>query len=173
MSESDPVSITIYVTPISSACHQLADFLNKRKLTFTAFDVSSDPLALREMVRISGQHEVPVIVIGDQVILGFDHARLNRLLPLTKRDKVRLGVSIATVKPSSDLPNGAYVGGVSSGSLAERAGVRKGDIIVEMARHPIKNAPDVHATMAQILPGEQVSFTVWRAGHMIRMAARA
>ena len=170
---SESVSITLYVTPISPACHQVRDFLSKRNLEFTVFDVSNDPLALREMVRISGQHDVPVIVIGDQVIVGFDHPSLNKLFPLAKRAKVRLGVSIATVKATSDRPEGAYVGGVNAGSLAERAGVRKGDIIVEMARHSIKTASDVHAIMAKILPGEPISFAVWRAGRIIRMSARA
>ena len=173
MPESESVSITLYVTPISPACHQVRDFMNQRNLEYTVFDVSSDPLALREMVRISGQHDVPVIVIGERVIVGFDHASLNRLLPLAKRAKVRLGVSIATVKAASDRPEGVYVGSVSAGSLAERAGVRKGDIIVEMAGHPIKTASDVHKIIAEVLSGEPISFAVWRAGRIIRMSARA
>ena len=173
MSEFESVPITLYVTPISPACHQVRDFLKQRNLQYTTFDVSSDPLALREMVRISGQHDVPVIVIGEQVIVGFDHANLNQLLPLAKRARVQLGVSIATVRASNDRPEGVYVGDVGAGSLAERAGVRKGDIIVEMAGHPIKTASDVHKITAEILSGEAISFAVWRSGRIIRMTARA
>jgi glutaredoxin 3 len=33
-----------------------------------------------ELVRRTGQMTVPVIVVGDEVVLGFDRARLSALL---------------------------------------------------------------------------------------------
>ena len=35
---------------------------------------------LREMFAKSGSRTVPVIVIGDDVVVGFDRARINELL---------------------------------------------------------------------------------------------
>ncbi len=42
--------------------------------------MAEDRAAAEEMVRISGQRGVPVIVIDGQVVVGFDRPRLEQLL---------------------------------------------------------------------------------------------
>jgi glutaredoxin len=42
--------------------------------------VAADPDAREEMVRRTGQMSIPVIVVGDEVVVGFDRARLQALL---------------------------------------------------------------------------------------------
>jgi len=54
-------------------------FLDKTGVTYRDVDVGEDMDAAREMVRISGQMAVPVIVYGDEVIVGFDATRLREL----------------------------------------------------------------------------------------------
>ena len=45
-------------------------------------DVATDVEGRDELVRRTGQMAVPVIVVGDEVVLGFDRARLTALLGL-------------------------------------------------------------------------------------------
>ena len=43
-------------------------------------NVTEDREAREELVRRTGQMAVPVILVDDEVIVGFDRARLERLL---------------------------------------------------------------------------------------------
>jgi hypothetical protein len=47
---------------------------------FTAKNVAEDAVARRELIGKTGRLAVPVIVVGDHVIAGFDRGRLRRLL---------------------------------------------------------------------------------------------
>ena len=46
-------------------------------------DVSSNSVLQQEMIEKSGQMGVPVILIDDQVVIGFDKPRLQELLKIT------------------------------------------------------------------------------------------
>jgi len=47
---------------------------------FTDMNVMDDHAAREELVRRTGQMAVPVILVDDEVVVGFDRARLERLL---------------------------------------------------------------------------------------------
>ena len=47
---------------------------------FTAKDVAEDETARVELVARTGRLAVPVILVGDEVVVGFDRGRLTRLL---------------------------------------------------------------------------------------------
>ncbi len=49
---------------------------------FTDIDVTTDVEGREELLRRTGQMAVPVIVVGDEVVVGFDRARLSQLLGL-------------------------------------------------------------------------------------------
>jgi glutaredoxin len=49
---------------------------------FTAKNVAEDPVALEELRARTGRMAVPVITIGDEIVVGFDRGRLKRLLGL-------------------------------------------------------------------------------------------
>ncbi len=72
--------VTVYSTPTCTWCNTLKAYLRKHKIRFTDIDVSRDPEAAREMVRLSGQQGVPQTVINGRVIVGFDKARINEML---------------------------------------------------------------------------------------------
>lgn len=174
MTENPPSpTITLYVSYTSATCLRAIDFFKRRSIEFTVYDVSENALAMEEMARISKQRHVPVIVIDDEVMIGFDMARLRQILPLQARSQIALGVSIATIKETDNHPPGAFVGGVNAGSLAERAGIKKGDIITEMMQRPVLGTPDIHQMTGQIIPGDAISLTVWRAGRTLRLTIRA
>lgn len=49
-------------------------------MVFKEFDVSDDRVALEEMVKVSGQRGVPVLVINGKVVVGFDEEKIDSLL---------------------------------------------------------------------------------------------
>lgn len=56
------------------------EFLSSRGGPFTAKNVEEDATARDELVAKTGRLAVPVILVGDEVIVGFDRGRLKRLL---------------------------------------------------------------------------------------------
>ena len=79
----DPKQITIYSTPSCHFCHMTKDYLTEHNIAFTDVDVASDAAKRQEMVEKSGQMGVPVILIGEELIIGFDKRRIDELLGLT------------------------------------------------------------------------------------------
>jgi len=49
-------------------------------MAYEEFDVGKDKEAAKEMIKISGARSVPVIAIGEEVIIGFDAARIDAAL---------------------------------------------------------------------------------------------
>lgn len=72
--------VKVYTTKTCPYCYMLKDYLKAHKVDFEDVDVSSDYEAAMEMVRLSGQRGVPVADINGNVVVGFDQARINRLL---------------------------------------------------------------------------------------------
>ena len=68
--------VTIYSTPTCHFCHMTKDFLTEKGIAFTDYDVAKDLQKRQEMIQKSGQMGVPVILVGDEIIVGFDKERL-------------------------------------------------------------------------------------------------
>jgi glutaredoxin 3 len=47
---------------------------------FVAKNVAEDVAARDELIALTGRMAVPVITIGDEIVVGFDRGRLQRLL---------------------------------------------------------------------------------------------
>jgi glutaredoxin 3 len=73
-------NVTIYSTPSCHFCHMAKDFFDEKNITYTEHDVATDLDKRKEMVEKSGQMGVPVIVIGDDLIVGFDKPKIAQLL---------------------------------------------------------------------------------------------
>jgi glutaredoxin len=58
------------------------DYFKEKNVTFTDFDVATDMTKRKEMVEKSGQMGVPVIVIGEDIIVGFNRPVIDKLLGL-------------------------------------------------------------------------------------------
>lgn len=74
--------VTIYSTPTCHFCHMAKDFFTENKIVFEDFNVATDLAKRKEMVARSGQMGVPVIFIGDEMIIGFDEPRISKALGL-------------------------------------------------------------------------------------------
>lgn len=72
--------VKVYSTPTCPYCIRAKEYLSSKGVEFQNIDVSQDQTAVEEMVKLSGQMGVPVIVIGEEVITGFDKARIERLI---------------------------------------------------------------------------------------------
>ena len=72
--------VVIYSTPICHFCHMAKDWLTAKNIPFTDHDVASDTERRKEMVEITGQMGVPVIIIGEEVMIGFNEDKMAELL---------------------------------------------------------------------------------------------
>lgn len=75
-------TVTIYSTPVCHFCHAAKDFFAANDVKFTEHDVASDAEKRQEMIEMTNQMGVPVIRIGDDVVIGFDEGKLKELLGL-------------------------------------------------------------------------------------------
>lgn len=75
-------NVTIYSTPSCHFCHMAKDFFTANNIAFTDNNVAGDPAKRAEMVEKSGQMGVPVILIDNDMVIGFDKPRVMQLLGL-------------------------------------------------------------------------------------------
>lgn len=68
--------VTIYSTPTCHFCEMAKDFFAEKGIQYTGYDVSTDAAKRAEMIELTGQLGVPVIVIGDEMMVGFDRAKI-------------------------------------------------------------------------------------------------
>ena len=77
--------------------------------------------------------------------------------------KPRMGVTVSTVKDTNgQLPRGAYVVKVEEGSPAETAGLKVGDIMVEVNGQVITTVTEEIEIISQLKEGDEVAVRVWR-----------
>lgn len=74
--------VTIYSTPTCHFCHAAKDFFTANNVAFTDINVATDLDKRKEMIDKSGQMGVPVITVGDDVIVGFNQPVLKELLQI-------------------------------------------------------------------------------------------
>ncbi len=168
------MKITMYTTPTCGYCHQAKRFLAERGMRFIDYDVSRDSKAAEEMVRVSGQMGVPVIVVDGEVIVGFNRPRLEELLVASNRSKyISFGLSVAdagkiTPKPGAVKAFGAFVGKVAPSSLGERAGLQPGDVITKLNRREIRSVDDLGDALSELTEGDRVVIDILRGSETLR-----
>ena len=67
--------------------------------------------------------------------------------------------------------DGAYVYGVTPGSPAEKAGIRKGDVITSIGRHPVHTLSELRTQIAGVATGSQVAVGLDRANQAVTVTA--
>ena len=68
--------VTIYSTPTCHFCKLAKEFFAEKNIPFTGYDVSVDAAKREEMIQMTGQLGVPVIVIDGEIMIGFDREKL-------------------------------------------------------------------------------------------------
>jgi glutaredoxin-like YruB-family protein len=74
--------ITIYSTPMCHFCNLAKEYFNANGIKYTDHNLIGNPEKQKEMIELTGQMGVPVIVIGDDIVIGFDKPRIADLLGL-------------------------------------------------------------------------------------------
>lgn len=75
-------NVTIYSTPTCHYCNMAKEYFDANGVKYQTFDVSQDQEKRKEMMEKSGQLGVPVILIDEDVVVGFNKPKLTRLLGL-------------------------------------------------------------------------------------------
>ena len=73
-------SVIIYSTPTCPYCKRAKEYLSQKGISYTDYDVASDRDKAKEMLQKSGQMGVPVILVDDQLVAGFNQSKLDELL---------------------------------------------------------------------------------------------
>lgn len=74
--------VSIYSTPTCHYCNLAKEYFAAHNVAFENFNVAEDAAKREEMLDITGQMGVPVIVVGDEVVIGFNKPLLAQLLGL-------------------------------------------------------------------------------------------
>lgn len=69
--------VTIYSTPTCHFCQMAKEFFSANNVSYTEHNVAADMEKRQEMIDRSGQMGVPVIFVGDEMIVGFDKEKLS------------------------------------------------------------------------------------------------
>ena len=93
-------------------------------------------------------------------------------------EKGELGMTVQRVTPQMaeslglDKPEGVVVTDVESGSAADEAGIRRGDVIVQIDRKPIRSVDEYKKSIAGIRKGKGVLFLVKRGDSTLFLALK-
>ena len=134
-----PVSdaVTVFVRPGAPASEATLRYPDQRGVAYTKRDVLSDPSATAILFGRLGKVVVPVVQVGERLLVGHDPVQLARFLPRDESEEqhVAFGASVRTVTSeiasAKGLPAvyGVEVGQVKPDSPAEEAGIQPGDVI--------------------------------------------
>ena len=75
-----PKRIVVYTQPGCPPCKAVKEYFNQRGIEFVDKDVSNDEAAVFELVRKCRSNTTPTVVIDDEVLIGFDPERIERVL---------------------------------------------------------------------------------------------
>ena len=76
------VNVKVYSTTTCPWCTKVKEFLKENKIKFKDINISEDEKARNEIIEKSGQMGVPIIEIGNKIIVGFDESKIRKALKL-------------------------------------------------------------------------------------------
>lgn len=82
--------VFVFSSPDCPYCKRAKEYLSGKGVKYTNLDISSDQKIYKEMLAVSGQDHIPVLVIKGRVIVGFEPALIDQALsmhPLPKREE--------------------------------------------------------------------------------------
>jgi serine protease Do len=93
-------------------------------------------------------------------------------------EKGEMGLTVQRLTPQLaeslglDKAQGVVITSVEPGSSADEAGLRQGDVIVEVDRKPVREVADFRKTLSGLKKGQRVLFLVRREGSTVFVALR-
>lgn len=80
MAEKTDKKVVIYSTPTCPICKRAKQYFTQQGIPYQEIDVAADREAAREMIDKSGQMGVPVIIVDDELMVGFNQTKFDELL---------------------------------------------------------------------------------------------
>jgi len=74
------MTVKVYTTPMCPYCYTLKEFLKERNIEFEDIDISKDEKVKDEIIKRSGAIGAPIIEINGEIVVGFDRAKIVKLL---------------------------------------------------------------------------------------------
>lgn len=74
------IRVVLFTHPDCPPCHILKLFLEEKGVAFEERDIAADPAAVRELTEKYNSHSTPTLVIGEEVLIGFDPERIDEIL---------------------------------------------------------------------------------------------
>ena len=116
--------------------------------------------------------------IGFAVPSNMARAVMRQLIRYGEVRRGRLGISMQDLTPKLaralgvKADNGVVITQVQPGSPAARAGLREGDVVVELDGHPMRNAVEMRAQLAVTPAGQVIELRVLRASAELKIRVR-
>ena len=73
-------NVVIYSLSTWPHCKRTKEYLSKKGISYVDYDVAKDKVRAKEMIEKSGQNGVPVILVDDEMVVGFNQSKLDKLL---------------------------------------------------------------------------------------------
>ncbi len=109
--------------------------------------------------------------IGFAIPVNMARSIMEQIIEHGKVERGHIGIELTDLQPDMAKEfgytgggNGALVDGVSAGSPAEKAGIKRGDIILGVNDESITGSGDLTARIATLPPGTTVHLKVFREG---------
>ena len=139
---------------------------------FNGGPIKEVPELQRRVAAVSPGQAVRLTVIRDGKPVRFS-VRIGEMpsdepKPVLAEDDEGWGLSVepltgeAALRLNLPVPSGLLVTDVTAGGPADKAGLRRGDVIIEAGRKPVADAPDLYWALAQLKPGEQILVYIHR-----------
>lgn len=115
--------------------------------------------------------------IGFAIPINMARSILNQLIDQGRVVRAWLGVYIQDLTPEMaekfglSEAKGALVADVSKGSPAEKAGIRRGDVIRKVDGKEVPTVSDLQREIRSHRPGERVLLEIWRDGKSVTLEA--
>jgi len=74
------LNVVLYTIPECTTCEEVAIYLKSRDVPFSEVDVSKDVKLQQELTKKTGKLSVPVTVIGEDVISGYNREKIGSVL---------------------------------------------------------------------------------------------
>ena len=78
-SQAHPLKVVVYTTPTCHWCRVAKRYLAENDIAFREVDVTKDRRGLREMTLMTGGNAVPVVLVGERAMKGWDQREFERL----------------------------------------------------------------------------------------------
>lgn len=75
-------TVVVFTAPACSWCRRVKQYLKGHHVPFKEIDISRNTQAAKDIMRRTGQAGVPVLLIDNRPIVGFNKSVIDRLLDI-------------------------------------------------------------------------------------------